>query len=305
MEELQRQYSALQEQLQQLQQQHQQQQQQQQQQPIATPAPTVEVNRVSVKLPPFWNHKPTLWFAQAEAQFEIANITSETTKFAYVVAQLDERFAQEVEDILTNTPEQSPYTTLKTELIRRLSLSEEQRIKQLLMEEELGDRTPSQFLRHLRSLAGSGPVNNDLLRIIWRQRLPTHVQAILHTQPGTTSLDSLATLADRVIEVQPATAPVVNATTTSSSSSHLEQLSTKLQELSHQLETLQTELRNNKYKSFRSYSRANSHNTRSRSPSPTFKTNHKPCWYHENFANKAKKCTPPCSFFPTNSTGNH
>ena len=33
------------------------------------------VSAVSVKLPPFWNDKTTLWFAQAEAQFALRNIT--------------------------------------------------------------------------------------------------------------------------------------------------------------------------------------------------------------------------------------
>ena len=38
---------------------------------------------VSVKLPPFWPDKTDLWFAQAEAQFTIKNITTEKTKYAY------------------------------------------------------------------------------------------------------------------------------------------------------------------------------------------------------------------------------
>lgn len=175
------------------------------------------VQRVSVKLPPFWKQNPSLWFAQAEAQFSIANITLELTKYSHVVSQLDEHFALEVEDILTNTPENNPYSTLKNELIKRLSLSQEQRIKQILVDEELGDRKPSQFLRHLRSLAGNGPVKDDLLRTIWCQRLPTYVQAILQTQSESVTLNNLANIADKVIEVQPASVPVVNAVSTPTS----------------------------------------------------------------------------------------
>lgn len=82
------------------------------------------------------------------------------TKYDYIVAQLDLRIIVEFEDIVTQPPltqhtHKDKYLTLKTELIRRLSSSEEQRLRQLINEEELGDRRPSQFLRHLRSLAGT------------------------------------------------------------------------------------------------------------------------------------------------------
>lgn len=300
MENLQAQYEALQEEFQRLQQQ--QEQQRVQQQAVAAQPALTDINRVSVKLPPFWKDKSSLWFAQVEAQFSLANITSEATKYAYVVAHLEERYAHEVEDILTNTPERTPYTTLKTELIKRLSVSEEQRIRQLLMEEELGDRKPSQFLRHLRSLAGTGPIKDDLLRAIWRQRLPTYVQAILQTQPDTVSLEGLATVADKVMEVHPASAPTVNAATAPAPT---ENLSAKIEELSRQFASLQSEVRKIRFQN-RSRSRDKSHQIKyhSRSPSPVVKNATTLCWYHEHFADKARKCTSPCTFASPNTTGN-
>jgi hypothetical protein len=62
--------------------------------------------------------------------------------------------------------EQDPYTTLRTKLMRWLSLSREQHICQFLTL-EMGDRKSSQFLRHLRSL-----IPDDFLHIIWSSRLP-------------------------------------------------------------------------------------------------------------------------------------
>ena len=44
------------------------------------------VTAVSVKLPPFWPEKTRLWFAQAEAQFDVKGITVEKTKYSYVPA---------------------------------------------------------------------------------------------------------------------------------------------------------------------------------------------------------------------------
>ena len=34
-----------------------------------------------VKLPAFWIDKPTIWFAQVEAQFALADITAKLTKY--------------------------------------------------------------------------------------------------------------------------------------------------------------------------------------------------------------------------------
>ena len=60
-------------------------------------------------------------------------------------------------DILT-LPENDPsktYTNLKSQLFGRLSASQDQKTRRLLEHEEIGDRTPSQFFRHLRGLAGN------------------------------------------------------------------------------------------------------------------------------------------------------
>jgi DNA primase len=165
--------------------------------------PTASVNRVAVKLPPFWAERPSLWFSQVDSQFAISGITSEETKFNYVVAQLDTRYAAEVEDIITTPPPTERYKHLRTKLVERLSISEEQRVRQLINEEELGDRKPSQFLRHLRSLAGTTTLQDNILRQLWLRRLPSHAQAILTAQ-SELPLEKVAELADKIVEVQPA-----------------------------------------------------------------------------------------------------
>jgi len=104
-----------------------------------------------------------------------------------------------MEDIIS-PPELEPYDRLKAELVRRLSTSRVQRVRQLLSHEEKGDRKPSQFLRHLESLVPGVP--DDFLRTIWASRLPPHVQAILTGQTEC-SLDSTSRLADRICKVTP------------------------------------------------------------------------------------------------------
>lgn len=237
--------------------------------------------RVAVRLPPFWPDRPALWFAQAEAQFELAGVTRQRTKFNYAVSQLHQQHAAEVEDIITAPPEQEPYERLKTELVRRLSTSREQRVRQLLSHEEMGDRKPSQFLRHLKGLAPDVP--DDFLHTIWASRLPPHVQAILAGQTKG-NLDAASHLADRIFEVapQPTTASVSQSTSDNSSG-----LLERIEELARQVASLRA---THARRRARSSSRSNRSTTPGNSP-----TRHDVCWYHRRFGDEARKCSPPCS----------
>jgi hypothetical protein len=134
----------------------------------------------------------------------LAGVNSEKTKFLHVISQLDHRYAAEVEDIITSPPERDPYTTLRTELVRRLSPSREQRIRQLLTLEEMGDRKPSQFLRHLRGLAPDVP--EDFIYTIWSSWIHPNIQTINAGQQEC-SLDAAAHCMDRISEVAPQPAP--------------------------------------------------------------------------------------------------
>jgi hypothetical protein len=158
-------------------------------------AATPEIARVAVRLPSFWAERPASWFAQAEAQFHLAGISIELTKFYHEVSQLEERYVAEV-DIINFPPQHDPYTTLKTKLIKRLCSSRDQLTRQLFTL-EMGDRKPSQFLRHLRSLAPDIPDN--YLRILWTSRLPTNVQVILAGMPEI-GLDTATLCAHRIIK---------------------------------------------------------------------------------------------------------
>ncbi|GBP23828.1 hypothetical protein EVAR_86203_1 [Eumeta japonica] len=107
---------------------------------------------------------------------------------------------------------------IKTELVKRLSDSKERKLKQLLMHEDLGDRKPSQFLRHLQGLAGPD-ISNDLLITIWTSRLPQNIQTVIAGQTAPT-LELLADLADRVHEIAPPSLQVACTSTVSAHASH-------------------------------------------------------------------------------------
>lgn len=63
-----------------------------------------ETNAVSIKLPTFWTAQPHVWFQQAEAQFTICGITADETKYAYIVAAMDQDTASRLLDLLSHPP---------------------------------------------------------------------------------------------------------------------------------------------------------------------------------------------------------
>ncbi|XP_043263109.1 uncharacterized protein LOC122403577 [Colletes gigas] len=153
-----------------------------------------EVTRMSFRIPPFWPDQPGVWFHQIEAQFTLSGVTADATKFYCVMSQLEPKYAAEVQDIFDSPPATEKYGTLKKELVRRLSASQSERIERLLAKEEIGDRTPSQFLRHMQGLAGTA-VNEEFLRTLWSRSLPAMTRAIVNSQSDL-PLCKLAEIAD-------------------------------------------------------------------------------------------------------------
>ncbi|XP_046976502.1 uncharacterized protein LOC124542619 [Vanessa cardui] len=226
--------------------------------------------RVGVRVPPFYPEKPALWFAQLEGQFVLANITSDTTKFYYAIAQLEPQYAAEVEDIITTPPNTGRYDKLK----------------------ELGDRKPSHFVRHLQNLAGPG-VPEEFLRTIWTSRLPQSTQSIIASQPRA-SLEELADLADRIHDVVTPNFQVASASSPAPPESSVDAMTRQISELTRQVAELTTRVSRMSRPRQRDRSRS-----RRRQYSSSSKSQ---CWYHIKFGEKAKRCIKPCEF-SVNSTG--
>jgi len=249
-----------------------------------TSATGASVAHVAVRVPPFWDSNPTLWFAQLESQFELAHITADSTKYGYVISNLSERQMLEVQDIVSAPAAANKYGTIKAALIERLSLSKGKQLTQLLHNEELGDRTPSQLLRRMMSL-GDGSVTDEVLKNIWMSRLPADTQKILTVSSG--NLEALARVADQLHELHPST-------------SHASVLEKRVEELTLQLHAYTSSSKHGREEErSRSRTRARSHSRgRNRSSS-------KPgtCWYHRRFGDKARGCEEPCNYKAGNGKG--
>ncbi|XP_046976519.1 uncharacterized protein LOC124542635 [Vanessa cardui] len=229
---------------------------------------------MQLKVPPFSPEDPEIWFALLE-----------------------------VKDIIVNPPARNHYIKIKSELIRRLSASHEEKVKQLLTCEELGDRRPSQFLRHLQDLAGP-TVPEEFLRKIWSNRLPHSIQTVLASQV-TQPLEQLADLADRIQEV---TSPCSVATMSSSQTLPSVQ-SDEIAELKKMVQLLTVKLDEHTRGSCCSIVRSRQ---RDRKRSPSRRRNrsgsshrkYPTCWYHTKFGAQALKRLKPCEFAKSgNSVG--
>ena len=254
----------------------------------AIPAPPPTLAAVSIKLPPFWPTDPTVWFLQIEAQFNTRGITSQQTRFDYVIASLSPEIACEVRDLLIRPPEDHPYDTLKAELIKRTAASEQRKLQQLLEGEELGDRKPTQLLRRMQQLLGDHLPTPDhaFLKELFLQRLPANVRMVLASADPSTDLPKLAEMADKIIEV--ATPPAVAAVSTpASETQQLREEITRLAELVASIAAGQRPQRG----------RSRSRSRRPQSPARSdAQTPSQLCWYHKKFGESARKCQQPCNW---------
>ncbi|GFU56803.1 uncharacterized protein NPIL_62681 [Nephila pilipes] len=241
-------------------------------------AATASIARVSIKVPPFWRANPEIWFRQMESQFVLAGITAEITKFHHVVSALQPEELGIVGDIILNPPAVKPYAALRDRLCSQYAESEEQRLRGLISGMQLGDRKPSRLLLEMRSKADSR-ISEELLKSLFIQRLPTHVQQILAISDD--PLDKLAAMAEGIMAVAGPTSSihVINAEN--------QDLRTMLLEISSRLSRLETRER--------STSRGPEGRFRRRSSSRESGA-HTHCWYHRRFKERATKCRKPCSF---------
>ncbi|XP_050339700.1 uncharacterized protein LOC126766039 [Bactrocera neohumeralis] len=217
----------------------------------------VEVDNVSIRIPPFWHTKPELWMAQVESQFIAAGITSGKTY--------------------------GLYTTLKNRIIPQFADSEQKRVKKLLQEQELSDMRPSQLLREMRSLAGS-EINDNILKSIWMSRLPSNMRLIISI--SNEPLDTVALLADKICEVSdtPHVHVVETPDTATRNQSSIEQ---QLAEITKGIASIKANI--NRWSRSRSRSRSPSRSGMQNNISNGL------CWYHHKFGNVAKKCRSPCA----------
>lgn len=228
---------------------------------MANPPP---VNAVQLKLPPFYRKDTEVWFNLIETQFALHNITTEPTKFNHLCSVLDAEVASRVRTKILNPPENDKYKSLKSAIINAYGESDHAKMTRLMTAMDMGDRRPSELYEEMRRLAGTDQ-DSQMLKVLWLQKLPDDIRAIVACcPPGTDPIEQADTAFDvrrqHVQSVQP------------SSSSEIQELKDQIAALQRNIQSRPQD-RNKKY--------------------PNSKGE---CYYHERFGARARKCNKPCSF---------
>jgi hypothetical protein len=257
----------------------------------AAPAPLV--NAIACKLPTFWSSNPKQWFRTAESNFHVSGITSEVTKYHHVIKSLTSDVVSELEDVLDDQSTADNYTALKAIILERFTSTTEEKLRRLVSQEAMGDRTPSQFLRHLQSLSDKN-AQDKLLRTLWVDKLPPQLQTVVAQHPDLAIAD-VAKIADSVHGVLKTQPPMCAATSAPSSITNSTS-DPALQEVLRRLEVLEVR------------SRAPDRNrggekrrSRSRSQTRERMDSHPTCWYHRTYGDKAQHCRKPCDYHKTSA----
>nr|CDS32635.1 gag pol polyprotein [Hymenolepis microstoma] len=98
-----------------------------------------------------------------EAGFQFCGVIKQRMMFRHVIAALPSNITPLVSDIIGDAQEDTCYDLLKSAVISRLSVSQEKPLHELFALVEFGDRSPSQLLHHMRSLASGCELDDEIL----------------------------------------------------------------------------------------------------------------------------------------------
>ncbi|XP_015189980.1 PREDICTED: uncharacterized protein LOC107073791, partial [Polistes dominula] len=160
-----------------------------------------DAGRRPARYPPFTRRHPDLWFVQLEAIFMNYRMHSDDERYYVALAELDQDTVEELQDVLRTPPATGKYEQLKKHIIARLGDTVERRLQKLFSGLTMGDRSPSQLLRHMRHLAGDN-VSDDAIKVRWFDLLPPQISQLLRLLQNM-DLDELAARADGVCEFAP------------------------------------------------------------------------------------------------------
>lgn len=276
---------------------------------------TLTSGMINMPPKPFWPQDPALWFLRVESRWIGRSDATDDTKAEWLLDCLNFEQIQEISDVLQNAKVGCRYQQIKDALLKRYTTSQPSRTRRLLEMEAIGDRTPTQFVRHLRNVGGSA-ANDDILSTLLMKQLPPSIQAVLVLM-GNKTPEQLAEAADRVFDIyQPTQCAAIE---TSSTATTLHQMTAQIAQLQLTVSALQRQVdelsRRQSRGQQRSQSRS-SHSGRNRSfhmrSTPLTESAAQPrqqrtptlCRYHERYGDKARHCDLPCTYTAGNATVN-
>lgn len=163
------------------------------------------VHRVSIKPPAFMETAVQGWFAVMDAQFHIAGITVEATKFYHVLSALPPDTIAHIPQVTLTSTNFKELQQVVTDMYEK---TKPELFERLISKTRLTGR-PSLFLCELREVADKVGVGDDLIRHKFVQSLPSSIAPVLASQRDL-SLSQLGKLADELVPLVQGTLATVN-----------------------------------------------------------------------------------------------
>jgi hypothetical protein len=219
----------------------------------------------SVKLPEFWLSDTDMWFLQVEAAFRRARVIDSHVKYDYVLMKLPESVLTSVKDVVRAVTDTTadPYAELKARLVSSYTQSKWQLANRLLDHPDIGDMRPSMLMDSMLSLLPPGDQPGTLFQAMFLRRLPTTMRDQLGALEFKTPR-AMAEHADLLWDARGGAA------------GHVAAIGGRGE-------------RGRRRSPFRSPNRGG--RQRQQTPGPDGL-----CFYHHRFAERAHKCTPPCTW---------
>nr|CUU98585.1 hypothetical transcript [Hymenolepis microstoma] len=149
-------------------------------------------------IPNFEPEHPDSFLALLETMFQLRGVTESETWFQYALTVLPSNIRTQFKELTSTPPDNNSYDRLKRAVINRFSAPPETRLEQFFSTTELGDRSPSQLVSHMRSLACGFDLNDKVLKRQWLKCLPENMVSTVLGSSFQDDLDKLAEVADRV-----------------------------------------------------------------------------------------------------------
>ncbi|KAM9391553.1 uncharacterized protein KZ484_003063 [Pholidichthys leucotaenia] len=235
--------------------------------PATSGAPS-QANATTVQLPDFWQNNPHSWFNAVEAQFNLQGISVDVTKFYHIVAKLDNNTAQHVESLIDQPTESDKYGALKAALIQQFTPSAEERAERPLALTEGENDMPASLMEKLLRLKDSDD-DHFIFTHLFLRTLLSAARAVLASSPLLVLRDyrALGREAQRIVNATKRRAATAAAAELGATTADDRRPETAVPDSPTMAAA------------------------RARECGPDVF-----CFYHRRFAERARKCVPPCQF---------
>lgn len=155
---------------------------------------TEEIHHISMKIPIFSEASAAGWFQILEANFSLAKITIEETKFYHALSALP---PETVTRLSPTDLTGKNFNTLKTSVLALYERTKPEMFEKLISTTTMTGR-PSLFLQEIMQVAAKLNVNDDLIRHKFIQALPSTISPVIAASKDL-SLTQLGNLADELM----------------------------------------------------------------------------------------------------------